>query len=309
MALEYKSISLELKDLDTEHRTAILAHATYDNVDLGKDLIRKGAFTKSWKENKEDIGYYLNHDDEKTPGKVTDVFEDNQHAYTKVWNGTHTLGNDTLKMMDEGVIKRVSFGFAATRSNKIEVKGAKVREIKELYHGETSVLTKLQMNPGSKVVKVTKAMHEVPRVTTEFKMLSQPEQDFLTQIISTGNASLMSAISLANGLDIDSDLYTYINYFISRTADQLSDLKGQLKWGRKSYDGIKSHLQDMEKFVRNTTASDECIKLISDEIFEIKNILSNDTADTRLIDAPAASIDKDYADNLLTNLLSIKQKL
>src|SRR5678810_415529 len=93
--IETKDIVFELKDMDKQKRTAVIAHAVYDNIDRGKDVSRKGMFNKSWQENKGDISFYLNHNDEQAPGKVVDVFEDNQRAYTKAWLGTHTLGNDT----------------------------------------------------------------------------------------------------------------------------------------------------------------------------------------------------------------------
>ncbi|HYH15935.1 MAG TPA: HK97 family phage prohead protease, partial [Flavisolibacter sp.] len=130
--MEHKSISFELKDMDSSSRTAIIAHAVYDNIDRTKDISRKGMFTKSWKEGKDDIAFYLNHNDELAPGKVVDVFEDEQKAYTKVWLGTHTLGNDTLIMMDEGIIKKASFGYAVEKKDFIQVKGQRVREIKEV---------------------------------------------------------------------------------------------------------------------------------------------------------------------------------
>lgn len=289
MQLEFKSLPLELKDVDKSKRTALLAHATYDNVDRGKDVIRKGAFDKTWKENKSDIAYYFNHDDTQSPGIITNLFDDDKNAFTEVKNGTHTLGNDVNIMMDEGVIKQVSFGYIVTRANKIEVKSAKVREIKELYHGETSVLTRLGCNPGSKVVSHTKAFDFMPKLSMEFKTLSDAEQSFLNTIIQSGQAGLQAALTLANTLTPDSDLYTFINYFISRSADQMSDLKSQLKYGRKSYDGMKADLETMEKFIHNTTASDECIQLIEKEAIEIKALLTLDTATTQIATAPVVS--------------------
>ncbi len=110
--IETKSIPFELKDMDKNTRTAVIAHAAYNNIDRTKDISRKGMFTKSWKESKDEIALYLNHNDEQSPGKVVDVYEDDSYAYTKAWLGTHTLGNDTLIMMDEGIIKKASFGYA-----------------------------------------------------------------------------------------------------------------------------------------------------------------------------------------------------
>src|SRR5678810_860865 len=141
--IETKDIVFELKDMDKQKRTAVIAHAVYDNIDRGKDVSRKGMFNKSWQENKGDISFYLNHNDEQAPGKVVDVFEDKQKAYTKTWLGTHTLGNDTLIMMDEGIIKKASFGYIPVIANPISIKDQRVRELKEVVHIETSVLTKM----------------------------------------------------------------------------------------------------------------------------------------------------------------------
>lgn len=155
--MERKSITFELKDLDKSKRTAIIAHAAYDNIDYTKDISRKGMFNKSWQENKGNISFYLNHNDEQAPGKVIDVYEDNQFAYTKAWLGTHTLGNDVLTMMDEGVIKKASFGYITQKSSPVTIKGQKIRELKEVAHIETSVLTKMPANIKAGVMSVTKA--------------------------------------------------------------------------------------------------------------------------------------------------------
>jgi len=213
--IETKDIVFELKDMDKQKRTAVIAHAVYDNIDRGKDVSRKGMFNKSWQENKGDISFYLNHNDEQAPGKVVDVFEDNQRAYTKAWLGTHTLGNDTLIMMDEGIIKKSSFGYITEKSNPLSIKGQMVRELKEVAHIETSVLTKMPMNPLAEVVSVTK----------------------------------MFDVNDVNELAV--------------------------------------HIKTMERFCKNTKASDECIKNILFEIENIKAILLKyNTANTQKDDDP-----------------------
>lgn len=209
MKLEYKLIPLSLKDVDTQHRTAVIAHCVYDNVDRTKDISRKGMFNKSWQEIKSDINFYFNHDDTQAPGLVKNVFEDDQKAYTEVKLGTHTLGEDVLKMMSEGVARHASFGYSTVRANNIEVKGEKVRELKQVWHYETSVLTKMPANPKAGVVNVYKS------------------------------------------------------------------------WAQSDLADFKQHLYNLENFCRNTTASDECIIDMLDEIKSINSILSEvDTADT-----------------------------
>lgn len=156
--LEYKSLPLKVDDLSKDSRTAVIAHATYDNIDLMGDICRPGMFNKSWNEHKADIKFYVDHDPAQKPGIVLDVWETKAQAFTKVKFGNYTLGNDMLEMVDMGVIDGASFGFRATKSNRLEVKGKKVRELKEVYHGETTLANALPpINPLSRVVLVTKA--------------------------------------------------------------------------------------------------------------------------------------------------------
>ena len=268
--MERKSIPFELKDIDTSKRTAVIAHSIYNNIDLTGDISRKGMFNKSWLENKSDINFYLNHNDEQAPGKVTDVYEDDNAAYTKAWLGTHTLGNDTLLMMDEGIIKKASFGFVTQKKNYIEVKGKKVRELKEVKHLETSVLTKLPANPLTGVVSVTKAFEDMP----ELKTLNSKEQSALKKVAANDHKTLMTLMDLSAQSEENDDLYTWVNYHISRRSDMLGDVKGQLKWNAPEMKELKEYLCVMEKFARNTKASDECIKSIQLEIENAKGLIS-----------------------------------
>lgn len=279
--MERKTINFELKDIDTSKRTAVIAHAVYDNVDLTRDISRKGMFTKSWQEAKSgdnyDINFYLNHNDEQAPGKVTGVYEDNHSAYTKTWLGTHTLGNDTLIMMDEGVIKKASFGYSTVRSNPIEVKGKKVRELKEVIHYETSVLTKMPANPKAGVRNVIKSFFNLEEV----KQLTPSEQQLLKQIVTDDQDILLQLVNLSGTLDMSSDLYTWITYMISSRADSLGSLRSQLRYNSGELKAFKNHIATLEKFCRDTKASDECIQSIQLEIDSTKQFISEiDTADT-----------------------------
>ena len=123
--MERKSVSLELKDFSPGSRTAVIAHAVYNNIDRTKDISRKGMFAKSWAEYK-GIEFLFNHVDSKPVGPVVRTFEDEQKAYTEVKFGNWTLGNDVMAMADAGVLKGASFGYVAIKSAKIEVKGPRV---------------------------------------------------------------------------------------------------------------------------------------------------------------------------------------
>lgn len=288
--VEYKSIPLKLKDVDKSSRTAVIAHAAYNNIDRTKDISRKGMFKKSWDEGIEDISLYFNHDDTQAPGVVTGVKEDQDYAYTEAKMGTHTLGNDTLIMMDEGIIKKASFGFITVKSQPKEVKGQKVRELLEVKHIETSVLTKMPANPKAGVVAVVKSFMQA----LELKTLNDAEQSFLQNIISSGSKLVRQALDLADTLDPDADLYTWINYFIQQQSSWIGDAKSNLRWGRKALEGtlgeLKEYAEVAERFVRNTRASDECIQSVAAELKAAQHIISlYDTVTTHEIDEPGIS--------------------
>jgi phage head maturation protease len=231
--IEYKSVALEVSELNIERRTAVIAHAVYDNIDRYGDISRKGMFNKSWRETKaSDIRFDIDHDRKQQPGVTTSVFEDEKKAYTKVRFGSHTLGTDTMLMMDEGIIRGASFEFITEKKADVSVKGRKIRELKEVRHIATTVALGLDpVNPLAGVVSVTKA-------------------------------------------------------------------------GTDALRQFKAHIDKMESFCRNTTASDDCIKALLQEIEEIKGMMStNDTVDTLLITEPAASV-KEFSNAL--HLLKLK---
>lgn len=231
---EYKSLDLELSEMDKERKTAIISHTVYDVIDRAGDISRRGMFTKSWTERKaENIRFDIDHDAGQQPGRVIRVFESEKKAFTQVKFGSHTLGNDTMLMMDEGIIRGASFEFITEKKSNIQIKGRNVRELKEVMHIATTVSLKTNpVNPFAGVESVTKSWAEIN--TTE----------------------------------------------------------------------LKTRIDNMESFCRNTNASDDCIKNILDEIAEVKSLIfRNDTVDTQLITAPSASV-KEFSSQLY--LLTLK---
>jgi HK97 family phage prohead protease len=248
-------------------------------------------FVKSWNENKSDINFYFNHDDEQAPGLVQDVYEDDNFAYTKAKLGTHTLGNDVLIMMDEGVIKKASFGYAVVKSNNINLNGKKIRELKEVKHIETSVLTKLPANPKAGVRQVNKSLYDL----SEIKSLSDSELSILKQIIAGDQNTLLQLVQLSATLDSDSDLYTWICWNLSRRSEMMGEIRAQIRYNTKELKELSSHVRTMENFCHNTKASDDTIKTILEEIESTKQFISDyNTADTqepgRPLFEPVASI-------------------
>lgn len=259
-----KSIELNIKDIDLSKREAVIAHATYKSPDSDGDKSLRGMFDKSWRENFGLLRFFLNHKKDQAPGKPLQTWDDSEHAYTKAKLGTHTLGDDVLKMLDEGVIVAASFGFEPLKY-KANKSGGK--DFVEVKHYETSVLTHWGAHEQSGVVSVEKAVSKFPKLN--LKSLSQTEQDLLTLLIGNGMTSIQAAIDVAVQLDPDSDLYTFIMWWISRTADGIGNLRAELRYGMK--EKIEAQIIKMQKFIRNTTASDEAIQLIQKSLSSLTN--------------------------------------
>ena len=301
--MEVKSFPLEFKDLDTSSRTAVIAHANFSNIDRVGDISEKGMFEKSWKESKA-IDFLFNHVEGDAVGNVVDVFADEQKAYTHVTFGNWTLGNDVIAMAESKVLKGASFGYSVVRKEFNTVSGKKVRVLKEVKHFETSLLTKMPANPLTGIISLQKSLEE--------KQLTGPEKSALLTIVRNDQATLESLINLSASADITDDLYSWLCWNISRRADMMGDIRTQLRSAAYQAGELKAHIEIMEKFTRDTKASDECIKSVLNEIEETKSILSQyDTASTHLISAPDAS--RNDNDNfrkqlLLTQILSTHGK-
>lgn len=258
-----KSIELNIKDIDMGKREVVIAHATYKSPDSDKDRSMRGMFDKSWNQNFNLLRFFLNHKKDQAPGKPLQTWDDSEHAYTKAKLGTHTIGDDVLKMLDEGVIVAASFGFDPIRYKDNKVGGKDFIEVK---HYETSVLTHWGAHDQSGIVSVEKSAN-MPNLS--MKSLSQSEQELLMLLINNGMNSIQAAIDVAVQLDTESDLYTFIMWWISRQADGVGNLRAELRYGMK--EKVEAQIAKMQKFIRNTTASDDSIQLIQKSLSSLLN--------------------------------------
>lgn len=135
--MENKSIV----DLNIQDRTATLVLTTFNEVDPKGDISRPQMFDRTWKEDREDIFFYVNNDYNLVPGKPVDFWKDSRQAYTKVLFGKHSYGEDIMKMVDEGVIKNVDFGFIARSAQYTIVNNQRVRELLDVKQTQVSLIT------------------------------------------------------------------------------------------------------------------------------------------------------------------------
>jgi len=112
-----KSTKLSIKDVDVETRIVKGYFASFNNLDSDGDMITNGAFTKSLQEHGVDsqsnrkISHLAFHDVTRPVGNLKVLIEDSKGLYFESELGTHTEGDDALRMYNEGIIKEHSIGF------------------------------------------------------------------------------------------------------------------------------------------------------------------------------------------------------
>tara|TARA_B100001287_G_C22686610_1_gene534233 strand:+ start:9217 stop:10839 length:1623 start_codon:yes stop_codon:yes gene_type:complete len=108
---------LNIKDVDTKNRIVAGYFSAFNNVDSDGDLIRKGSFSKSINErgpnssSNRKIAHLAYHDVRRPIGVIQKLQEDDFGLYFESKLGTHTDGDDALKMYESGIIKEHSIGF------------------------------------------------------------------------------------------------------------------------------------------------------------------------------------------------------
>ena len=152
---QYRTLSGKALDVDLKSRTVKGYFASFNTVDDGGDIIRHGAFAKSIAERGVDsakprIKHLLNHNPYQTVGVLTVLQEKAEGLYYESVLGTHTLGVDTLKMYNDGIITEHSIGYQTVKSSQTS---DGFRSLDELKLWEGSSLTAWGMNQNTPVVK------------------------------------------------------------------------------------------------------------------------------------------------------------
>lgn len=139
-----KDITLKASILDVDGKKGIITgyFAHFNSLDSDGDVILPGAFAKTISErgpssNQPRVKHLRNHNITEPIGIITELKEDSVGLYYESQPGTHFIGQDTVKMIESGVITEHSFGFDAIRK---EAK-SDARHLLELKLWEGSSLT------------------------------------------------------------------------------------------------------------------------------------------------------------------------
>lgn len=135
----FKSAGFDgIADLDEKNGKITGYGSVFGNVDSDNDIINKGAYTKTIKENGSRVRYLYQHDMSKPLGTIDSLSEDNRGLKFEATIPPTTLGKDTLILMKNGVINQNSVGIIPIQK-QFNNKG--IREINEVKLFEISAVT------------------------------------------------------------------------------------------------------------------------------------------------------------------------
>jgi Escherichia/Staphylococcus phage prohead protease len=174
--------SIAFKDVDGKKGIVTGYFSAFNNVDGDGDIIRKGAFARTIQANgpksaKPRIKHLMNHNTSEPLGVLTELKEDATGLYYESRLGTHTLGQDFVKMVESGLITEHSIGFSTIKRNQLQdYDGYKKNpeggwfELTELKLWEGSSLTAWGANSMTPITGM-KSEADVAKVNTRIDLL------------------------------------------------------------------------------------------------------------------------------------------
>jgi len=136
-----KQLTAEIKDIDMERRIVEGYFSAFDFVDSDGDMLKRGCYSKTVKENgpqgKNRIMHLLQHDPTKPLGKPMDLVEDDYGLkFTTVISDT-TYGEDTLKLYRDKIFKEHSVGINIIKSEYSDEDRCNVVTEVKMWEGST----------------------------------------------------------------------------------------------------------------------------------------------------------------------------
>jgi len=176
--------------------------SVFNNIDLGKDIVLPGAFTKSLKSGRK-VRFLYSHDPRAVLGVPRELKEDNKGLFGRFKISKTKLGEETHQLLKDGAIDSFSFGYSAA---DYIYNDDDVRELKSIELYEASLVS-MPMNPAaivtdfkdymSLVDKVNKAIEEITQLNNEIRGVVVKDHP-LTQ---TKQQEIMELLDTLSGMD------------------------------------------------------------------------------------------------------------
>lgn len=181
--------------------------STYD-LDAVGDIVVPGAYKRTLdraSQSKDGLKRIkLMRDHEHPIGAAVEAYEDSKGLYTKSHISDTQLGNETLTLLRDGVLDRMSIGYEPVAKEYGKHEGKDVRYLKEIKLYEWSIVT----FPANEAATVTgvKQLEALDRAFADFKaqrISAQQLADLLTKSAITEPAPLDAPADTPPALDSD----------------------------------------------------------------------------------------------------------
>ena len=134
----YKSIVTEIKSLDEKNIVSGYG-SIFGNIDSHKDIVQKGAFTKTISERKEKIKFLWQHEKKEPIGRMVEMYEDEKGLFFQAKVSETDVGKKALILMKDKVIDELSIGYNVVKESYDEKQ--RVNLLKEVKLFEISAVT------------------------------------------------------------------------------------------------------------------------------------------------------------------------
>jgi HK97 family phage prohead protease len=151
--------------------------SVFGNKDSDNDIIEKGAYRRTIKNNGSRVKYLYQHDITKPIGKMKELYEDEKGLVFVAEVPKTTFGNEVLELMKYGVIDENSVGIMPVKKDYDE---DGIRVIKEAKLYEISAVT-IAANDEAKILEVKGEYNNPDYLSKRF--------DNLIKVIRKGNVS------------------------------------------------------------------------------------------------------------------------
>lgn len=168
MNVEYITVPLEVKSLEAGQFEGY--GSTFGNVDLGGDVVMKGAFKDSLAEYRKSGEWpqmFWMHRPDQIPGKWLDMHEDAKGLKAKGELLPTTVGKDVDILMKARAVRALSIGFSIDAQEDYEFRDG-VRLIHRANLWEVSPVS-MPMNPKAKISSVKSVLHAKGVTLSDFK--------------------------------------------------------------------------------------------------------------------------------------------
>jgi uncharacterized protein len=169
-----------VKDVDVKTGIVTGLFSKFDNVDSDGDIVRKGAYKKSLRENGPEsasprIRHLKDHQTNLPLSKPHVLKEASDGLYFESKISQTTYGKDTLLLYEDGVLDEHSIGYKIIKAHRDEKSG--VQELIELQLWEGSTVT-WGANEQARVRSVNKGAFKEEDANTLIKKLDTLEKAF-----------------------------------------------------------------------------------------------------------------------------------